>query len=523
MTHRALRSSLLTSRFARARPLASASSSELPLARGVLSVRGVAAEGSGVRRAVAALAPVRLRAYRRRAFDAHTACRTPAAMPPRRSSRLLTAVEGDPHNRTVLPLALPHALGARIWAALPCDARLRCRQVCRGWRHALAEPRLWTEIDLTATSGVVARVTPALLLAATARAGGRLERLSLTYAAELHAVPLAVLASNADTLRLLRLECPQHAGYVSYNVCTELLRAAPRQCVVEADVSVLDEHAGRMLRNEEPFQALRLRRLQLFTRLVAPDPIAAWAAELAAHASLRELSLWSARNADLDAVVDAALTLRLRKLELMGCNVRPAHAVSLSRLLRCGALCELTVRNAAFAMLDAGAAALLADALRSNRTLTSLSLRSVRLWHDVDAARALFDALVGHASLTSIDLSQNGDLDAEGAVGTLLGALVAANSPLRVLDISNHQYTDDQLPGPLVDALQRNTHLYELRCSANTWNDAFVRDQLMPALAANTSLWVLHSGCAEADEFIAERTAAMAAAAVEGMQHGRSP
>ena len=62
---------------------------------------------------------------------------------------------------TVLPLALPHTLTLRIWGALPCDVRLRCREVCPAWRDALAEPRLWSEVDLTETSGIVARVTPA--------------------------------------------------------------------------------------------------------------------------------------------------------------------------------------------------------------------------------------------------------------------------------------------------------------------------------------------------------------------------
>ena len=74
-------------------------------------------------------------------------------MPPRCSAHPGATVDAELRDAlTVLPLALPHALAQRIWRSLPCDARLRCREVCPAWRDALAEPRLWTELDLTATS-----------------------------------------------------------------------------------------------------------------------------------------------------------------------------------------------------------------------------------------------------------------------------------------------------------------------------------------------------------------------------------
>ena len=134
---------------------------------------------------------------------------------------------------TVLPLALPLPLARRIWGALPCDVRLRCREVCPAWRDALAEPPLWTELNLT--SGVAARVTPALLLAAAARAGGRLERLCVTYNHGLHSALLAVVEANADTMRLLRLE-PSGGAHCT-GAAMDDLRPAPRQCLVEAGAS----------------------------------------------------------------------------------------------------------------------------------------------------------------------------------------------------------------------------------------------------------------------------------------------
>jgi hypothetical protein len=36
-----------------------------------------------------------------------------------------------------------------VFSLLPVDARLRCREVCRAWRDALAASSLWTRLDLS--------------------------------------------------------------------------------------------------------------------------------------------------------------------------------------------------------------------------------------------------------------------------------------------------------------------------------------------------------------------------------------
>ena len=425
---------------------------------------------------------------------------------------------------TALPLALPLPLAMQIWGLLPCDVRMRCREVCRAWRDALAEPRLWTVVKLTAAGGVVARITPALLLAVAARAGGQLERLHIAQAAELGAALTAVVAANTETLRLLRLKfggSERATGiYDSGDALEEVLRAAPRQCVVEVNASLRYPVARTLLRTTPapPFQALlRIRLLRIDGAGMNTGDVLALAAELAAHASLRELTLLSAPLRSfvaLDAVVHAALTLRLTALKLVDCNMGVMSATALPRLLRGDALRHLTVVNSHYVVFDTHSAALLADALRSNRTLSSLVLIGIDLWRDVDAAAALFAALVGHASLTRIVLS--GDFAAyedEAAAGALLGALVAANSTrLCALDVDYNALGDIGL-GPLVDALPRNTHLRELHCRCNQISDSFVHDKLIPSLAANTSLRLLSSSSFKADIFIKTRTAAMAAAA----------
>ena len=423
----------------------------------------------------------------------------------------------------VLPLALPNALVHSIWASLPVEVRLRCREVCYAWRDALNELRLWTQLDLTGVSGVVARVTPTLLLAASARAGGQLRRLHVTQAASLHSAVLAVIADDANTLRLLRLTFGR--GILDYYPCNHLetlLRAAPRQCVVEADAFV-DRRPRTMLRNEPPFQALRLRWLRINGARMRANDVVALAAELAAHSSLRKLTLRDMSLNTLtapDAIVDAALTLRLNVLVLNTCRMEATSAVALSRLLRCTlVLRELAVLNVRGVLLDTHAVTLLADALRGNRTLTSLHMYAIDLWRDMGAAAVLLGALTGHASLACIALGRHGGGDAENAAaGALLAALVAANSmQLRELDVGYNRLGEVGL-GPLVDALPHNTHLRKLYCvDAAEQSAAFERKRLLPALAANTSLRLLSSGYIEADAFVytaacnAARVAAAAA------------
>lgn len=52
--------------------------------------------------------------------------------------------------------ALPLVLLRAILLCVPVDTRLRCREVCCGWRDALSEPALWAAVDLSAQPGGVA-------------------------------------------------------------------------------------------------------------------------------------------------------------------------------------------------------------------------------------------------------------------------------------------------------------------------------------------------------------------------------
>ena len=65
-------------------------------------------------------------------------------MPPRRSARVAAAAELAAAVLPPLPLSLVH----RIFLLLEVDERARASCVARSWRDVLADPALWTRLDL---------------------------------------------------------------------------------------------------------------------------------------------------------------------------------------------------------------------------------------------------------------------------------------------------------------------------------------------------------------------------------------
>jgi hypothetical protein len=303
---------------------------------------------------------------------------------------------------------------------------------------------------------------------------------------------LAVATENAATLQEARL-CLGTCYEPSCEQLVALLRGAPLLRTLHADVACDDAEARRLLRNEPPYEALRVRRLQV--SCIVPDEAAtlALAADLtahaAAHASLQELQLVRAplgAAAALHAVVEAALACRLRRMDLFGCGLSPASAPALARLLGGGGVTTLHIRGGDEQLLDEPAAVLLGGALRANTTLTSLVVDQVRMWEDSAAGVALLNALTAHRSLRTLGLGNNVVGTAQQAVvGAALGALVAANAPtLHDLDIYDSGLGDAGM-GALVDALPHNMHLQALYCGENGMSEAFVRDRLLPAVRAD--------------------------------------
>jgi hypothetical protein len=312
-----------------------------------------------------------------------------------------------------------------------------------------------------------------------------------------------------------------HSGPLLTDALEALLRAAPRLSVYDADVECTElTRAHRVLRNEPPFSPLHVCTLRFQPAAGERDEAAvlALAADLASHAHLRRLWLgWAPLStaAALDAVVDAALTRRLTSVTLDCCSISHESVPALVRLIGGGALAELNIfGDSDWLLQDLPAALALGNALRTSSTLTSLAINAVLLWRVPAAVTALLGALTGHPSLRSLDISYNQfDEDDLEEAGALIGALVAANAPaLHKLDVSYGDLGDVGL-GPLFDALPANTHLRKLSCEGNDHSDAFLRERLLPAVRANSSLRELETGlqtntAREAEALVQRRAAA---------------
>jgi hypothetical protein len=420
-----------------------------------------------------------------------------------------------------LPLPLVH----HVFSQLPVDARARAACVSRGWCHVLLERSLWTRLNLSPSSGVRVPVTDAVLAGAARKARGQLTALDVSdcEAVSFEAL-LAVVRANAGALRELCVGSRTDRMRQTLNTqrVESLLLAAPQLVACHSHllewISAAD--ARRMLRNEPPYQPLRLRTLRVyFVDGTHEASVREVAADVAAHASLQRVELQRApllTLAALDAVVDAALARQLVRLSFWGCDLSPASAPALARLLSSDTLKELTIVQTEN-LLDGPSATLLCDALRANSTLTSLSIR-MYVWHNADAPAALLGALTGHRSLRKLILPNITVAEAvRPAAGAALGALVAANAPaLTELDVSNSALGDAGLR-PLFDALPANTHLRVLDISFIYLSAAFARDVLLPAVRADTSLRKLRAQCVfnpehapfmrEAENVVAERAA----------------
>jgi hypothetical protein len=445
-------------------------------------------------------------------------------MPPRRSARVAAVTERV--SSALSPL--PHAVVLDIFVRLPADERARAKLVSRGWLSTLSDVCLWMRLDLSRSSGVRVRVTNAVLRAAAgfARRAGGLTALDVSDCTGItHAAVLAVVTSNARSLRELRV-CGELIG-VSTTQAEALLRAAPLLRVfdayLDADCADVDK-VLRVLRNEAPFGALRVHHLKMScSELVGA--LSAVVEELAAglvsaaHSSLASLTLSYApfdTLSTLDAVVDAALAQQLHTLKFSFCHMQAASVPSLARLLHGGTLRELSVLEASHRdpWLDAPGSALLCDALRTNSTLTSLTLNGPNLWGCAPAALALLAVLTGHPSLRALHFHNNKVGEHQAAAGAAVGALLATNA-LCELSVSGWSLGDAGMR-PLVRALPHNTHLRTLNVSWNDISDAFARNELLPAVRANTSLraLIVHDPVgADARVHVAARAAADAVGA----------
>jgi hypothetical protein len=433
----------------------------------------------------------------------------------------MDAVEEQPLALVRLPLPLAQ----RILLALPVDSRARAACVARGWRDALADPALWTRLDLSDVSDVSRALDgDALLRGAAGRAQGQgLYSLDVSGPRYISpAVLLAVVTANAVSLRELRVFHIRASGGGVYGGldAQQLVRAAPMlQALGPTALQCSGEEALPLMRAEPPWAPLRLSKLSVSFRDVADvehaHAFAALLADVALQPALLDLTVYRAdtsRPDVLDALVDALLTRRVHTFALHRCT--PPAPAPLARLLAGGALTNLSVSHCTAAPLfDAAGAALVAGALRATTALTAFSLVWTGLSRDMPAAATLLGALVGHPSLRALTLCERYAAVPGAPLGAALAALVAADAPaLHELDLTRTALGDDGL-APLMDALPRNRHLFKLNIDNCRMSDQFARERLLPAVRANNSLRELYycdshgfsQDALEAQEVVAQR------------------
>ena len=426
--------------------------------------------------------------------------------------------------------SLPLALACCIFVALPPDARGRAACVCRAWRDTLADPSLWTRLEMERFRAYERYVS--VLHGAAARARGQLLYLDLSEQGASWDVLLPVLTANAGSLRELRLFHDFDSDVPRPPTIAEVMAAAPLlQVLTDEDLTCTWEDAPRLLRGEPPFALLQLQRTlfvlsqgerRLVRGMERIGPLAAALSDATLQPSLLQLCLYRADTADaavMGALADAAVARRLPELSLHNCA--PPAAAPLARLLTEGSLADLDFLEVwpddearpLVPAFDAAGAALVADALRVNTTLTHVNFCCAELCADVRVACTLLGALVGHPRLRHLEITgEDTPEEHRDAFGAALGALIAADAPaLQVLDCSDCSLGDDGL-APIVQALPLNCHLRELSVADNGMIEELAREQLLPAVRANTTLRKLTCGhyprnpaAVEAEELVRRR------------------
>ena len=256
---------------------------------------------------------------------------------------------------------LPPWFVRAVFLLLPADRRLRCCKVNRAWRALLSETSFWMHIDLSTSSGC-AYFSEALLRAAVAKAGGQLRSLDITgrlqtafivdleQSIQFDALNAAVV-SNAASLTELRVFSLWNG--VEMEDVRAVLTAAPSLQHFELGILCCQDvqEARLMLRNEAPFGALRLRYIHIHDTTGwtgGQAAVASFCSDLRRHVSLEALGLARAPvNAAeaMGALVDACISLRLRILHLIHCDLTPAVVPALTRLVTAGALREIEIAD----------------------------------------------------------------------------------------------------------------------------------------------------------------------------------
>ena len=431
-------------------------------------------------------------------------------------------------------LDLPLPLLRALLAGLPVDVRLRCREVCPGWRDVLRPAALWADVDISNRSGVAALPTEAFMHALSRASGHRMAALHAHGGALLSRTLRRVVSSNARTLRRVdittgkpalqqmraqraavqrALAVGDFASVLAAASATMMTRDLPElRCVARAgpalealhvDVRAGARHATLLLRNQ--YGPLRARTLNAQAGFVdhgvlLDDPRASRVAHIAEalpmHPSLRRLELTSAqlapdnRAADAQAAADdphvvafgmlcdalAALPA-VDELVLSMCTFCAASQAHLARLLGAGTLRYMTLCGGSGYGAPAGADGEEAQAPPLARPEPAL-------------AAGLRGSSLARLTLTHVRLFDN------AASAGMLRAL-AGHATLRTLDVHDNEARGARAclaAGAALAAVLAADGLEELNCdSCKLGGEAMA--PLFAALGAATRLRMLSVAC----------------------------
>ena len=429
---------------------------------------------------------------------------------------------------------LPWDFVALFLLCLPVRTRLRAREVSRGWRALLNEPRFWLVLNFSRGSGVVTRVSPRLLFASGERGRGHVHTLDLTGTEGLSAQRLTQFAAaHGDSLRTVKV---QESRPLSADQVTRFCRSAPL-CTLRCFVRCYPAEALPLLRCEAPCALLHIFKLCVHGFNINAQAVLDLAAALPSHrGKIKELTVYQTTvyqtplrdGAVVDGLMRGIAEAGVSNLAIVGCYLTPASLPGLTWLLQAGCLERLDIDNLYNALFEEGPdLTAFCDALRSS-TLQMLELESCQLWRDPAAAGELLAALVGHQTLRELSLGYNlvthtpyynsPPDDTRRAAGEQLASLITHSSALQKFDLTENHFGEVGM-APIFEALPGSSTLKELLVKYEFLSREFARDVILPAVRANTSLRTLHfkmfdmsptrtvlSELAEAQAIVAART-----------------
>lgn len=412
-------------------------------------------------------------------------------------------------------LSTPELLSV-IFSALPPDSRLLCREVCTLWRRVLRDRKLWAVLDF---SDADYELDEALLIAAAAAAGANgVHTLVLSNPefrfwdepcnpdSDLEPVLLRVLRDNEGSLRRFntfgRHDFSDGSSFDGVMVAEQLaavLEAAPALELLEAHASAFSAASLLPILRDDRVRLNSLSLTENEGSLSGPSMHELVAALARQRRTLRSLELEGvpsslAPDALVAVLLDCPLLVRL---EIGYAPISSDLLAALGRLLGAGLLQDFTITlydTALHHLWTSQAALAFAAGLRANRQLTYLSFTNMGLFEarqgNVGAEATILMSLVAHPSLKTVDVADiaHRDKPAPAYVSTWLSAMVAANSPSLSQLYAPHLTLSDADMLPFFSALSCNTHLTCIHAPGRRLSLGYLRDVVLPAVKANTSL-----------------------------------